>query len=108
MKKVYSIAGIILLSLAVALTGSFAADGTDGSGQMNKQETAAPENGGEDQQNVGAPVIDGAQDIRPINNNMDYRERVEMQRAIQKRAAAKRNALMQAAEEQRQQAESNQ
>ena len=37
---------------------------------------------------------------------MNYRERVEMQRAIQRKAAAKRNALIQA-EEQKQQAQEN-
>lgn len=109
MKKVYSIAGIILLSLAVALTGSVAADGADGSGQMNKQDTAATGNGGKGQQNAGGQVIDGKNDLRLINPNMDYRERVEMQRAIQKRAAAMRNALMQqAAKEKKQKTGSNQ
>lgn len=41
-------------------------------------------------------------DIRIITPEMNARERVEVQRAIKKRAAAKRNALMQVAEAERQ------
>lgn len=41
------------------------------------------------------------QDRRIITPDMNARERVEMQRAIQKRAAAKRNSLIQAAEKEK-------
>lgn len=52
----------------------------------------------------GQNAPDGqVQDRRIITPDMNARERVEMQRAIQKRAAAKRNSLIQAAEQEKMQ-----
>lgn len=105
MKKLYRVAAVFLLVSALAFGGNALANDPGGSGQTAGQTNTANENG-----NGGGPpaeaLIDGADDQRLINPNMNYRERVEMQRAIQRKAAAKRNALIQA-EEQKQQAQEN-
>ena len=105
MKKIYSITGGILLALAVVFTGNAAENGTGGPGPANGKALEMAEGEGVDQDDVAVGRIDGGQDKRLINPKMNYRERMEMQRAIQKRAAANRNALIQAErEKQRKQA----
>ncbi len=96
MKKVYSIAGVFLLATVLVFGGNVLADDTGGAEQANEQAQTggSGDNGGG--QEAAPALIDGENDQRLINNNMNYRERVEMQRAIQKRAAAQRNALIQA------------
>ena len=96
MKKVYSIAGGILLVLAVAFTGNAIASGTDGSGQTVVQPTESSGNG---QVATSSEKISGTKDKRLINSKMNYRQRMDMQRAVQRRAAANRNILIQQARE---------
>jgi len=67
--------------------------------------SAAPNDPPQTNQNQGATAAQGVVDKRIITPQMNARERMEAQRAIQKRAAANRNALMmQAAEQEKQQA----
>lgn len=93
MKKVYALAGMMILSLTMAFAAC--ATETAGQGQQVNAPQAVQDGAGSAGGNDAA--ISGANDERLINPQMNYRERVEMQRAIQKRAAAKRNALLQAA-----------
>lgn len=95
MKKVYSIAGSILLLLALAFTGNAMATETDNSGQVTEQTVQATGSDGGGQVAVGNEKISGAKDKRLIKPKMNARQRMEMQRALQKRAAANRNALIQ-------------
>lgn len=77
---------------------------------------AATDNAPQINQNQNAPAVQvegkakvdaTVKDKRIITPDMNYRERVETQRAYQKRAAAKRNSLMQAAELERKQQDKN-
>lgn len=101
----YRVATVFLLVSALAFGGNALANDPGGSEQTAGQANAANEDG-----NGGGPpaeaLIDGADDQRLINPNMNYRERVELQRAIQRKAAAQRNALIQA-EAEKQQAQDN-
>jgi hypothetical protein len=87
MKKFFSVTAIIGVMMAVAIGASAAPE----KGQQTRQ---APSDKA-DQAVVGTPqTISGQNDIRLITPNMNSRERMEVQRAIQKRAAAKRNQLL--------------
>ena len=83
MKKIFSVTAIVGVMMAVAIGASAA---------QNK----GPHDMGD------PPAVTGhkkgaVKDLRVINPNMNYRQRVEVQNAIQKRAKAKRNSLLQAA-----------
>lgn len=83
MKKFFSVTAIVGVMIAVAI-GASAAPNT------------VPNDMGD------PPAVTGhkkgaIKDRRVINPSMNYRQRVEMQNAIQKRAMAKRNSLLRAA-----------
>ncbi len=77
--------------------------------------SAAPEKGQQAQQMPGdtagpavagtTQAISGANDVRLITPEMNVRERLEVQRALKKRALAKRNQLIQAARAEEEQQE---
>jgi hypothetical protein len=67
--------------------------------------SAAPNDPPQTNQNQGATATQGVVDKRIITPEMNAIERMKAQRAIQKRAAASRNALIQAAQQEKQQAE---
>lgn len=101
MKKIFSVTAIVAVMMAVA-TGA----------------SAAPETGPQSQQGpaitAGQPVanvsqrISGGNDQRLITPDMSVRERMEVQRALQKRAAAKRNQLLlEAVDQEEQQTRTN-
>lgn len=93
MKKFYALAGIMVLSLALAFTANATGSAEQGQQMSGEQSTEGSAGAAEGKE----AAISGENDERVITPQMNYRERVEMQRAIQRRAAAKRNALLQAA-----------
>lgn len=101
MKKFFSVTAIVGVVMVAAI-GASAAPETEPQGQPGPTVTA------------GQPAVSGSQrisgvnDIRLITPDMNIRERMEVQRALQKRAAAKRNQLlMEAAGQEEQQERTN-
>jgi hypothetical protein len=87
MKKFFSITAIVG-AVMVAAIGASAAPEPDPQGQQGPAVTA-----GQPAANV-SQRISGENDKRLITPDMNLRERMEVQRALQKRAAAKRNQLL--------------
>jgi hypothetical protein len=93
MKKFISVNMIVGMIMALSVAANATSDGTPQSDQGPAVVS-------------GQQAISGQNDLRIITPDMTYRERVETQRNIKKRAAAMRNQLIQAAElEKQQQAE---
>lgn len=93
MKKFFSVTAIVGV-LMIAAIGASAAPETGPQGQQGPGVTA-----GQSAANV-SQRISGENDQRLITTDMSVRERMEVQRAVQKRAAAKRNQLLLEAVEQ--------
>jgi len=82
--------GMLMIG-AVAVNAAPTNDPNQNQGGAAGQNTASGQNAPNNQ----------VQDRRIITPDMNARERVEMQRAIQRRAAAKRNSSIQAAEKEK-------
>lgn len=87
MKKFFSVTAIIGVAMVAAI-GASAAPETGPQDQPGMTVTAGQSAGG------GSKRISGVNDKRLITPDMNIRERMEVQRALQKRAAAKRNQLL--------------
>jgi hypothetical protein len=96
MKKFFSVTAIVGVVMIAAI-GASAAPETGPQGQQGPAVTAEQPAANVSQR------ISGTNDQRLITTDMNYRERAEVQSAIKKRAAAMRNSLMLAAEQERQQ-----
>lgn len=103
MKKFYSIIGIVALSLAISFAANAAPKNAGKSQQESSQASTDFGDSTPGQTKGNGKDLSGKNDKRVINPNMNFRQRVETQRAIYKRAAASRNALMLQAEKERQQ-----
>ena len=86
MKKFFSVTAIVGVVMIAAI-GASAAPETGPQGQQGPGVTAGQPAANESQR------ISGENDQRLITPDMNTRERMEVQRAVQKRAAAKRNQL---------------
>ncbi len=106
MKKFYSVTAIVVMSLALSFAASAATNDAGKTQQESSQESTVAGDGAAGQAVGSGQEISGENDIRVITPDMNFRQRVEAQRAIQKRAAASRNALIQAEMEKQQQSES--
>lgn len=89
MKKFVSVSVILGMLMTLSVVASVASDGVD---QPTKPKHVA----------TGKAAINGQLDKRVITPDMNWREKVETQRNIRKRAAAMRNQLMVGAELERQ------
>ncbi|NTW88931.1 MAG: hypothetical protein HGB26_07385 [Desulfobulbaceae bacterium] len=87
MKKFFSVTAIVGVVMIAAI-GASAAPETGTQGQQGPGVTAGQPAPNESQR------ISGINDKRMITPDMNVRERMEVQRALQKRAAAKRNQLL--------------
>jgi hypothetical protein len=102
MKRILSVLAMSSVIVATASGASAAAD--------TALDTQQGSNGAASQSIEKNPQrISGEHDIRLITPDMNSRQRMEVQRALQKRAAAKRNQLLleAASEEQAQQVRTN-
>lgn len=95
MKKMRKLAGIAIVSFAVVMALQVPTTNAGTGQDVLKQQK--PGHGFSTGVTSRRAKISGLNDIRLITPLMNYRERVEMQRALKKRAAAQRNALLHAA-----------
>jgi len=87
MKKFFSVTAIVGVVMVAAI-GASASPETGPQGQQGPTVTTGQP------ATSAAQRISGTNDKRMITPDMSVRERVEVQRALQKRAAAKRNQLL--------------
>lgn len=102
MKNFFSVTAIVGVVMVAAIGASAAPE----IGPQGQQGPAFTE--GQPAANVSSQRISGENDKRLITPDMSVRERMEVQRALQKRAAARRNQLLlEAVDQEEQQTRTN-